>query len=99
MLPAHSRSSVLVVGDVMLDVYVTGKVERISPEAPAPVLRHGGDREGAGGGANVAANIARLGAEARLIGPVGDDPEASRLARLLASAGVAFDPIVDPGRP
>jgi D-beta-D-heptose 7-phosphate kinase/D-beta-D-heptose 1-phosphate adenosyltransferase len=99
MLPAHSKLSVLVVGDVMLDVYVTGKVERISPEAPAPVLRHGGDREVAGGGANVAANIARLGAEARLIGPVGDDPEAGRLARLLASAGVAFDPIVDPGRP
>ena len=99
MFPAHSRPSLLVVGDVMLDVYVTGKVERISPEAPAPVLRHGGGREVAGGAANVAANIARLGARVRLIGVVGQDQEAGRLAQLLAEAGVAFDPIVDPDRP
>ncbi|HLW93603.1 MAG TPA: D-glycero-beta-D-manno-heptose-7-phosphate kinase [Roseiarcus sp.] len=99
MLPAHSHASLLVVGDAMLDLYITGKVERISPEAPAPVLRHGGDREVAGGAANVAANIARLGATARLIAPVGEDAEAGRLAQLLTAAGVAFDPIIDPSRP
>jgi len=99
MFPAHARPSLLVVGDVMLDVYVTGKVERISPEAPAPVLRHGGGREVAGGAANVAANIVSLGGRARLIGVVGKDPEAGRLAQLLAKADVAFDPIVDPERP
>jgi D-beta-D-heptose 7-phosphate kinase / D-beta-D-heptose 1-phosphate adenosyltransferase len=99
MFPAHSRPSLLVVGDVMLDVYVTGRVERISPEAPAPVLRHGGGREVAGGAANVAANIARLGANVGLIGVVGQDQEAGRLAELLAETGVAFEPIVDPDRP
>jgi D-beta-D-heptose 7-phosphate kinase / D-beta-D-heptose 1-phosphate adenosyltransferase len=99
MFPAHSRPSLLVVGDVMLDVYVTGKVERISPEAPAPVLRHGGGHEVAGGAANVASNIARLGASVRLIGVVGQDQEAGRLSELLAEAGVAFEPIADPARP
>jgi D-beta-D-heptose 7-phosphate kinase / D-beta-D-heptose 1-phosphate adenosyltransferase len=99
MLPPRSGSSLLVVGDVMLDVYVTGKVERISPEAPAPVLRHGGGHEVAGGAANVAANLARFEANARLIGVVGEDAEAGRLAQLLASLGIAFDPIIDPARP
>jgi D-beta-D-heptose 7-phosphate kinase/D-beta-D-heptose 1-phosphate adenosyltransferase len=99
MLPALSRSSLLVVGDCMLDVYVSGKVERISPEAPVPVLRHANDRDVAGGAANVAANIARLGAAARLITPVGEDEEAKRLALLLERAGVAFDSIVDATRP
>jgi D-beta-D-heptose 7-phosphate kinase/D-beta-D-heptose 1-phosphate adenosyltransferase len=99
MLPALARSSLLVVGDAMLDVYVNGAVERVSPEAPVPVLRHSGDREVAGGAANVAANIARLGAAVRLIAPVGEDREAGRLAALLQGADVAFDAIVDSARP
>jgi D-beta-D-heptose 7-phosphate kinase/D-beta-D-heptose 1-phosphate adenosyltransferase len=99
MLPALSRSSLLVVGDAMLDAFVDGAVERISPEAPVPVLRHSGDRHVAGGAANVAANIVRLGAAARLIAPVGADDDARRLAHLLAEAGVAFDAIADPARP
>jgi D-beta-D-heptose 7-phosphate kinase / D-beta-D-heptose 1-phosphate adenosyltransferase len=99
MLPALSRTPLLVVGDAMLDVYVDGAVERISPEAPAPVLRHFGDRSLAGGAANVAANIARLGAPARLIALVGEDEGAGRLGRLLNEAGVAFDAVVDPNRP
>ena len=99
MLPALAKSSLLVVGDAMLDVYVDGAVERVSPEAPAPVLRHSGDRRLAGGAANVAANIARLGAAVRLIAPVGADDEAARLADLLARAGIGFDAIVDSARP
>jgi D-beta-D-heptose 7-phosphate kinase/D-beta-D-heptose 1-phosphate adenosyltransferase len=99
MLPALARTSLLVVGDAMLDVYVNGAVERVSPEAPVPVLRHSGDREVAGGAANVAANIARLGAAVRLIAPVGEDREAGRLAALLQGAAVAFDAIVDSSRP
>ena len=99
MLPAHSQSSLLVVGDSMLDVYVSGKVERISPEAPVPVMRHSDNRDVAGGAANVAANIARLGAKARLISPVGADLEAERLAQMLGAAGVAFEPVVDSSRP
>ncbi|HLJ70407.1 MAG TPA: D-glycero-beta-D-manno-heptose-7-phosphate kinase [Roseiarcus sp.] len=99
MLPALAQSSLLVVGDAMLDVYVDGAVERVSPEAPAPVLRHSGDRHLAGGAANVAANIARLGAAVRLIAPVGADDEAARLAGLLEQAGIDFDAIVDSDRP
>jgi D-beta-D-heptose 7-phosphate kinase/D-beta-D-heptose 1-phosphate adenosyltransferase len=97
MISAHSQ--LVVVGDAMLDVYVTGKVDRISPEAPTPVLRHDGDREVAGGAANVAINVARLGPAARLIAPVGEDIEAGRLAQLLFVAGVALDAVVDSTRP
>jgi D-beta-D-heptose 7-phosphate kinase/D-beta-D-heptose 1-phosphate adenosyltransferase len=99
MLPLKPETSLIVVGDIVLDVYITGKAERISPEAPVPVVRHAGDREVAGGAGNVAANIARLGATSRLIAPVGDDAEAKRLAQLMVGAGVAFEPVVDHSRP
>jgi D-beta-D-heptose 7-phosphate kinase/D-beta-D-heptose 1-phosphate adenosyltransferase len=99
MLPPHSLATILVLGDSMLDVYVSGKVERISPEAPVPVLRHMRDAEVVGGAANVAANVVRLGAAARLIALVGDDADGARLAALLAAAGVVFDAVIDPTRP
>jgi D-beta-D-heptose 7-phosphate kinase / D-beta-D-heptose 1-phosphate adenosyltransferase len=91
--------TILVVGDVMLDRYIDGFVERISPEAPVPVLIYKGEREIAGGAANVAVNIARLGGHAQLIGVVGNDRPGERLYSILRELGVESDLICDPGRP
>lgn len=90
---------ILVLGDVMLDGYASGRVDRISPEAPVPVLRHLSSREVPGGGANVAMNIAALGARPYLVGLVGEDDEAQRLTRLLAEAGVETRFVSAPERP
>jgi D-beta-D-heptose 7-phosphate kinase/D-beta-D-heptose 1-phosphate adenosyltransferase len=79
---------VTVIGDVMLDHFVTGRVERISPEAPVPVLRFERDDLKAGGAANVAHNIRALGGEVALVGLVGKDAAARDLAGLLRSAGI-----------
>lgn len=83
-----ANTSVLVVGDVMLDRYWWGDVTRISPEAPVPVVRKRKETLAAGGAANVAANIAGLGARAYLVGCVGDDAEASILETVVRKAGV-----------
>ncbi|HYK34987.1 bifunctional D-glycero-beta-D-manno-heptose-7-phosphate kinase/D-glycero-beta-D-manno-heptose 1-phosphate adenylyltransferase HldE [Alloacidobacterium sp.] len=80
---------VLVVGDVMLDRYIWGDVKRISPEAPVPVVRAAHRSDQAGGAANVAANIAGLGAASTLIGFIGMDEDGQRLRKCLAEAGVA----------
>jgi rfaE bifunctional protein kinase chain/domain len=79
---------VLVVGDVMLDRYWFGEVSRISPEAPVPVVRIGRMEERPGGAANVARNVAALGARATLLAVVGDDEPAAKLSRLLAAERV-----------
>ncbi len=79
---------VLVVGDVMLDRYIQGEVDRISPEAPVPVLRHAQRFDRAGGAANVALNLAGLGCETFVAGLWGDDPEQHQLAALLEQAKV-----------
>jgi len=79
---------VLVVGDVMLDRYWFGDVERISPEAPVPVARITKTDERAGGAANVARNIAALGGQVRLLAVVGDDEAGLSLERLLVAQGV-----------
>jgi len=70
-----SQIRILVVGDIMLDRYILGEVERISPEAPVPVLRHAQRYERPGGAANVAMNLAGLGCEAYLCGFWGNDAE------------------------
>ena len=79
---------VLVVGDVMLDVYVGGQVRRISPEAPVPVLSVEKRWEVPGGAANVARNLARLGVDVALVGLVGRDSDADSLRQALAREGV-----------
>jgi len=79
---------VLVVGDVMLDQYVWGEVERISPEAPVPVVRATLRDERPGGAANVAMNLANLGASVTLVGFAGGDAEQHRLESLLAERGI-----------
>ena len=79
---------VLVVGDVMLDKYIWGDVERISPEAPVPVVRATWHNERPGGAANVALNLAGLGACVTVAGFAGGDDEQRRLESMLAEAGV-----------
>ncbi|MBX3243987.1 MAG: D-glycero-beta-D-manno-heptose-7-phosphate kinase [Acidobacteria bacterium] len=88
-LDRFSDKKILVVGDVMLDRYWWGDVTRISPEAPVPVVRITNDTFAAGGAANVAANIAGLGATPILIGIVGDDPEAKELSTALEKQSVS----------
>jgi len=82
------RSTVLVVGDVMLDRYWFGNVDRISPEAPVPVVHIQRTEERLGGAANVACNIAGLGAQASLICAIGRDEPGERLMELLAQSNV-----------
>jgi rfaE bifunctional protein kinase chain/domain len=85
---AVRKSRVLVVGDIMLDRYWFGDVERISPEAPVPVVKIARTDERPGGAANVARNAAALGAQVTLIGVVGDDEPGRSLERLLANEHV-----------
>src|SRR5262249_8605161 len=79
---------ILVVGDVMLDRYWFGDVERISPEAPVPVVRVRDAEERLGGAANVARNVAALGAKTGLLTVVGDDEPGRALMRLLEATGI-----------
>ncbi len=85
---AVARTRVLIVGDVMLDRYWFGEVERISPEAPVPVVKIARSEERPGGAANVARNAAALGAQVTLISVVGEDEAARALDRLLAAERV-----------
>jgi D-glycero-beta-D-manno-heptose-7-phosphate kinase len=84
-----ANARVLVVGDAMLDRYWHGTVERISPEAPVPVVKINREEERIGGAANVAYNVATLGAQATFLGVVGDDEPGHRLEALLRETGIA----------
>ena len=90
---------ILVIGDVMLDRYIQGEVDRISPEAPVPVLRHAQRYDRAGGAANVALNLAGLGCQTFLAGLWGDDAEQTQLANLLEAAHVDMLGMVSSSRP
>ena len=83
-----AASRVLVVGDVMLDRYWYGAVDRISPEAPVPIVRITREEERSGGAANVAYNVAILGAQASLLTVVGDDEASLKLEAILAKTGI-----------
>jgi rfaE bifunctional protein kinase chain/domain len=89
-------ASVLVVGDLMLDRYWFGDVERISPEAPVPVVRVRTTEERAGGAANVARNVATLGATAGLLSVTGDDEPGRIVGRLIAEAAIKAHLHADP---
>ena len=93
-----ARARVLVVGDVMLDEYLTGDCSRISPEAPVPVVSVTASRAVLGGAANTAANITSLGGRAVLVGLVGDDGPGRQLGLSAENAGIEFVPVTD-GRP
>ena len=93
-LERFSKVKVLVVGDLMLDRYWWGTVSRISPEAPVPIVRLKNSTFAAGGAANVAANVAGLGAEAFLVGLVGTDEEAKQFSEVLLQANVSADYLI-----
>ena len=86
---AVRRARVLIVGDAMLDRYWFGAVERISPEAPVPVVKVDREEERLGGAANVAMNVKALGSQATLLTVVGDDEPARKLRQLLHAHGIA----------
>jgi D-beta-D-heptose 7-phosphate kinase/D-beta-D-heptose 1-phosphate adenosyltransferase len=94
-----AQLKVLVVGDIMLDRYIHGEVERISPEAPVPVLRHAQRYERAGGAANVVMNLSGLGCQAFLAGFWGEDAEKGELDAILQKAGVNTVGVVSSLRP
>jgi D-glycero-beta-D-manno-heptose-7-phosphate kinase len=83
-----AKARVLVVGDAMLDRYWHGAVERISPEAPVPIVKVSREEERVGAAANVAYNISTLGAKASFLGVVGDDEPGHKLEALLTQTGV-----------
>ncbi len=100
ILERLANVKVLIVGDIMLDRYWWGSVKRISPEAPVPVVELRKSTFAAGGAANVAANVAGLGAKAFLAGSIGTDEEAVKLLRLLGELNVSGDHIdQNPSRP
>ncbi len=97
MLGQVARGTILCVGDLMLDRFVMGRVERISPEAPIPVLAIDGESTMPGGVGNVVANVRALGGRAHVVAVVGTDAEAEFLRNLLGPADLSF--VSDPARP
>jgi len=99
-LDHFSQAKVLLVGDLGLDEFVTGQVERLSREAPVMILRHEETRQVPGGGGNAAYNLAMLGASVQVVGLVGDDDHGRSLQQILAEAGMNTDGIIiDAARP
>ncbi|KTF68921.1 D-glycero-beta-D-manno-heptose-7-phosphate kinase [Sphingomonas sp. HT-1] len=99
-LPAFDSVRVLCVGDVMLDCFVEGTVERISPESPVPILRYKQSRKVPGGAANVARNVVTLGATCTLVSVLGDDPVAEELVTAIdAEGGIRLHAVRDHSRP
>ncbi len=100
LIDRFAGRSVLVIGDLTLDEFMTGQAERISREGPVLILRHEHTRQVPGGAANAAYNLAKLGAQVSLVGVVGADLQAQALTRLLAEAGIDTTGLVtDPERP
>ena len=94
ILHSFSRLRVLVIGDVMMDSYIRGKAERISPEAPVPIVKVQKSYFRLGGAGNVALNIRALGAEAALCSVVGNDANGEKLLRELFHAGVGTEGVL-----
>src|SRR4029079_19412000 len=91
---------IIVLGDLMLDEFIWGRVRRISPEAPVPVVEVERQSIALGGAGNVASNLVALGARPTPVGVVGDDPDAARLRGSFEELGVSVDGLaVDSARP
>jgi rfaE bifunctional protein kinase chain/domain len=99
LLAGAPKKRIAVVGDAMLDVYLRGDVDRISPEAPVPVVRVRERRYALGGAANVAQNVSALGATAELVATVGDDVSAKQLRDMLHAIGGSTRGLVQVDRP
>ena len=95
-LTSFSHVNTLVVGDVMLDRYWFGSVDRISPEAPVPVLAVKSEETRAGGAANVAHNLLALGAKSNLLSVVGDDEAGREICSIIESFGATTSLKIDP---
>jgi rfaE bifunctional protein kinase chain/domain len=89
------KKKILVIGDLMLDTYLWGHSERISPEAPVPIVQVNKVEHNLGGAANVALNLSSLGCEVFLIGTIGSDPEGEILKNLLDQSNIDFTPLVE----
>lgn len=98
-MPSFQDARLLVIGDVMLDRYWHGSANRISPEAPVPVVKVANQEDRPGGAGNVALNISALGSATRIIGVVGEDESGAELESRLTAAGVLCDFIQCPGKP
>lgn len=98
-VPRIAGTRVLVLGDLMLDHYLMGEVERISPEGPVPVVRVGSEAHSLGGAGNVAKNLAALGARPTLVSVCGDDDPGKVLLQLVDREAVDSVVIRDPSRP
>ena len=95
-----NNSRIAVVGDLMLDRYVWGVVERISPEAPVPIVSQTGESSNLGGAANVAANVSSLGASSALYGLIGNDSDGVLLRSIVIDSKIDADALlIDPTRP
>jgi rfaE bifunctional protein kinase chain/domain len=90
-----NRMKIMVIGDVMIDAYIFGKVERISPEAPVPVVLVEENVNRLGGAANVALNLKALGAEPVLCAVIGSDPKGEEFLRLLAKANISGEAVIN----
>ena len=99
LLDAMRARRVVVVGDAMLDVYLQGDVERISPEAPVPVVRVRERKYALGGAANVAQNVAAAGAHGTLVAVAGDDAGGERLRAMLRAIGSDDSALISVARP
>ena len=100
LLERFNKARVLVVGDLALDEFLTGEVERISREAPVLILRHETTRQVPGGGANAVYNLATLGAQVKAVGLIGKDDQGRSLRHLFDSSGINTEGILlAPDRP
>ena len=99
-LNAIQGQKVLVYGDLMLDEYLFGEVNRISPEAPVPIIRVTAEKWVLGGAANVASNLKAIGAEPLLVGAIGKDAAGARVRELISNLGISGNGLVeDPTKP
>ena len=99
LLDRAKTKNIVVVGDAMLDVYLIGEVERISPEAPVPVVRVTERRYSLGGASNVAHNVAAIGSSCSLVSTIGHDKSGAMLREMLRAIGVATTNLLEVDRP
>ncbi|MDR3256963.1 MAG: D-glycero-beta-D-manno-heptose-7-phosphate kinase [Endomicrobium sp.] len=100
LISSFKKQTVLIVGDVMIDKFIWGKVKRISPEAPVPIVEVTKETEVLGGAANVANNIITLGSKAFIVSAIGEDITGKSLITMLLEKGINSDYLVcDPYRP
>lgn len=100
LLDSFTQARVLVAGDLTLDEFLTGQVERISREAPVLIIRHEHTRQTPGGGANAVYNLAKLGAKVKVAGFVGKDSQGEALRDIFEAAGIDTSAmLIDPARP